>query len=832
MGLRAAQPLAALLLLLLASACGGDEPATNGQRPGRPARKGPVVYGRAPDFQFVDQRGQRFSTDAMVGRVWVANFFFSRCKSICPVQMARLLSTQSALEDHPQREDIHFVSVSVDGGHDQPAVLQAYAEKNGVDGDHWSLVTGSRRDAWLLSTGGFRIPSGEDPADANVPPGHSGLFVVIDRRGRIRNLIDSQATDSATKLTAALKELAAEPRPRRIVVPDHILDVTWLEEVAAKQRAAAKTWKVRHDFQFRDSRLASGISFKHRIVDDSAKRYKAVHYDHGNGVAVADVDGDGLYDIYFSNQVGSNQLWRNLGNGRFEDITDEAGVAVKDPVGVTASFADTDNDGDPDLYVTTVRGGNYFFVNDGKGVFEDRTQASGLSYSGHSSAGVFFDYNKDGLLDLLLCNVGVYTQDEKVAVIDDSTTAALESGPFEYYLGHLDGFSGHLKPKRNERLILYRNMGGNRFKDFSKKLMLDDVSWSGAATPIDANGDGWLDLYVLNMQGHDQYYENVLGGMFERKSSEVFPKTPWGSMGVKVFDYDADGDFDLYLTDMHSDMSNRVDPNDEKKKSTMLWAPQLTRADGNDIWGNAFFRREADGTYREVSDQIGAETYWPWGISVDDLNADGYDDVFVTTGMNYLFRYSTTPVLLNDGGRGFVDSEFVLGVEPRVGPLFKPWFDVACGDGEDGDHQACKGQDGPGVVWAPLASRSSVIFDLDDDGDLDIVTNDFNSPPRVLLSDLSTRGDVHAIKVRLRGRTSNRDGLGAIVRVHVGGKVFSKVHDGQSGYISQSSKPLYFGLGKHAEADKIEVTWPSGTKQTIVKPAPIRGLLLIEEPAR
>ena len=139
------------------------------------------------------------------------------------------------------------------------------------------------------------------------------------------------------------------------------------------------------------------------------KTYKAAHYDHGNGVAVADVDGDGRLDIYFVSQVGGNQLWRNLGGGKFEDITAPAGVAVPGRISVTASFADIDNDGDADLYVTTVRGGNVLFENQGNGRFRDISAASGLDYTGHSSAAVFFDYDRDGRLDLLLVNVGKYT---------------------------------------------------------------------------------------------------------------------------------------------------------------------------------------------------------------------------------------------------------------------------------------------------------------------------------------------------------------------------------------------------------------------------------------
>src|SRR5207302_7575857 len=151
----------------------------------------------------------------------------------------------------------------------------------------------------------------------------------------------------------------------------NVSTLRFLKENKQRQIEAATTWKAFHDFQFADRYEESGIRFENHVVDDAGKNYKAVHYDHGNGMTVADVDGDGLLDIYFVNQVGGNQLWRNLGGGRFENITEAAGVGVPDKISVSASFADIDNDGDPDLYVTTVRGGNMLFENDGHGHFRD-----------------------------------------------------------------------------------------------------------------------------------------------------------------------------------------------------------------------------------------------------------------------------------------------------------------------------------------------------------------------------------------------------------------------------------------------------------------------------
>jgi enediyne biosynthesis protein E4 len=192
-------------------------------------------------------------------------------------------------------------------------------------------------------------------------------------------------------------------------VPDDVQETSWLQRLKTEQITAMSGVAAFHDFQFTDRVAESGITFKHHIVDDAGKTYKAAHYDHGTGIAVADVDGDGLLDIYFVSQVGGNQLWKNLGGGKFQDITASAGVAVPGKVSVSASFADIDNDGDPDLYVTTVRGGNTLFENDGRGHFKDISAAAGVGYVGHSSAAVFFDYDKDGRLDLFLVNVGRYT---------------------------------------------------------------------------------------------------------------------------------------------------------------------------------------------------------------------------------------------------------------------------------------------------------------------------------------------------------------------------------------------------------------------------------------
>ena len=228
-------------------------------------------------------------------------------------------------------------------------------------------------------------------------------------------------------------------------------------------------------------------------------------------------------------------------------------------------------------------------------------------------------------------------------------------------------------------------------------------------------------------------------------------------MGIKFFDFDNDGRMDLFIADMHSDMSEEPGPENEKKKSTSLDRFLHPGAKSDFIWGNALYHNLGNGKFEEVSDRLGVETYWPWGPSVGDLNADGWDDIFIASGMSYPYRYGINSLLIEQPRKKVSDdAEFILGIEPRKG-LYTPWFEIDCSDPQEReaqeklDSKVCVGQSGKSIVMAPRSSRSSVIFDLDNDGDLDIVTNDFNSEPQVLVSNLAQHKQIHWLKIVLEG---------------------------------------------------------------------------------
>ncbi|HIE96086.1 MAG TPA: CRTAC1 family protein [Fuerstia sp.] len=764
------------------------------------------IIGEFPATLFVDHEGDSVGRRDLHGSICLAQVFAKETEGTDEQRSKTLKALSEKLASNSRWKYTLIVNLLDDAAAAKGMLEERYNKGDKDPDDHW------------LYWAAVDEPKGELMTLTDK-------VLLIDPVGRLRGAFDLEAPDAVGALEEAIEQLWKEQVP----FLQEVLQTTWMEARRNAQMEQQDQIPVQHDFQYRDVRKKSGIRFLHQIVDDAGSDYKGVHYDHGNGVTIADVDADGLTDIYFVNQLGKNELYRSRGDGTFEDITSAAGVEVGDRVCVAASFVDIDNDGDADLYVTAVRKGNLLFLNDGNGHFTDATDGSGLGYEGHSSGAVFFDFDKDGLLDLFLCNVGKYTTEE--------------TGRGGYYVGFKDAFSGHLKPERTESSRLYRNTDGHTFEDVTEEFGLQEGSWTGDAAVFDANNDGWPDLYALDMQGNDEYFENQEGKSFVRKSREIFPKTPWGAMGVAIADFDNDLDLDLFITDMHSDMSkdiladirSEVSLNtfffEEKDKATMKLPESLLKSEGASVYGNAFFRNDGEGVFTEISAQYNAENYWPWGLSSGDLNADGLEDAFVTSSMNYPYRYGINSVMLNDGQR-FHDAEFVLGVEPRSGGrTAQPWIQVDCEEAEGTlMEKVVAGRKGEVTVWGALGSRSSVLLDIDNDGDLDVITNEFNDVPLVLESDLAQRHTINYVKIKLTGKSSNRNGVGALLTIHAAEIKLLRLYDGKVGYLSQGIPNMYVGLGDVTQVDSIDIVWPSGSQQTVNGPwASGKTIVLIED---
>jgi enediyne biosynthesis protein E4 len=543
----------------------------------------------------------------------------------------------------------------------------------------------------------------------------------------------------------------------------------------------------------------SGLDFKMSYLPgEQGEKFKINLYDHGTGVAVADADGDGHEDVYFVNEGGKNGLFRNDGHGRFADVTASSGVGLGDRICVAAVFCDVEGDGDQDLYVTSTRGGNVMFRNDGKGRFTDVTDASGLTKVAHSAGATFFDYDRDGDLDLFLTNTAGWTTDAR-------------SPDQRYYEGKSGLFVLAASPV--EHNVLYRNDGTGRFTDVTAEAGVAGPGWGGDLSVFDMDGDGWLDVFVANMFGVSQLYRNGGDGRFTDVAGTALGRTSWGAVGTKVFDHDGDGLLDMMLVDMHSDMWMRptmaVPEIDEKKKYAAVEGPTIERGEtapsmhetiirnlrvpmDGVLFGNTLFRNLGGGRFEEVSDKAGVETFWPWGIAADDFDQDGFVDLFLPSGMGYPLFYWRNYLLMNRGDGTFEDRSRTTGIEPRPG-------------GEYLD-------DLVGASLATRSSRAAAVTDFDEDGRPDLVVVNWNERVYLYRNEFPKR---RWVALALRGAGKNRDAIGALVTLKAGGRVQLRQVESSGGYLAQSTRTLHFGLGDAASVDSCEIRWPGGRVQKV-----------------
>ena len=483
----------------------------------------------------------------------------------------------------------------------------------------------------------------------------------------------------------------------------------------------------------------------------------------GCGIAVLDIDGDGWLDIFVVNgsvlegfppgQAPTGHLYRNRRDGTFEDVTAKAGVS-QTGWGQGVCTGDYDNDGHDDFFVTSW-GQNHLYRNRGDGTFDDVTAAAGLTDARRRwGAGcAFFDYDRDGRLDLFAANYIDF---------DLASAPVPESGLCRYKGIPVACGPPGLTGGKN---VLYRNDGKGRFEDVSERSGITRASGTyglGVST-LDFNDDGWVDLYVANDSNPSALYLNNRDGTFKDIAVEAGcaysqDGKPQAGMGVAVGDYDRNGTMDLFKTNFAGDTST-------------LYANT----------GKGFCED------RTFAAGIGLNTRWlGWGVGFVDLDNDGWLDLFVVNGHVYPevervkteAGYKQRKVVYRNAGNGRFDD-----VSERLGP----------------------------PVTTPAAGRGAAFADFDNDGDVDVVVNNVHAPPDLFR--LDSPPGAHWLTVKLVGTASNRNAIGARVRiVGPGGTQVDEVRGGGS-YYSQNDFLVHFGLGRSTSVERVEVRWPNGLEE-------------------
>ena len=522
-----------------------------------------------------------------------------------------------------------------------------------------------------------------------------------------------------------------------------------------------------------------------------------------NGVAAGDIDNDGWDEIYVCQPGGlPNRLYKNRGDGTFTDITEKAGVAILDET-TCALFVDFRNSGHQDLVVLR-SSGPLLFLNKGNGTFIEmpdafqfRTVPQG-SFTGMAAA----DYDRNGRVDLYLCCY-VYFQSEDQYRYPAPYHDARNGPPNYLFRNQLSESGGYFLDVTEDTGINHNN---NRF--------------SFAPAWCDFDGDGWPDLYVANDFGKSNLYRNR-GGKFRDEAAEAGAENIGPGMSAAWFDYDGDGWPDLYVSNMWTEAGQRVvsDP-------AFVPGRQLKAAYHGHTKGNSLYRNLGDGRLEETDGPEGvAMGRWAWAADGLDFDNDGTPEIFITTGMltnssekdvnSFFWRQvvAKSPVTeapaqeYEDGWNAInqlIRQEYSwCGHEPNV--FYKRVTPAGGG--------SAKFYDFSGVSGLDFAddSRAFAATDIDGDGNLDMVLKSRLGPQiRVLRNNCGVGRRV--IALRLRGTKSNRDGIGA--RVEVNGR--TQYLNAGSGYLSQHSKQLHFGLGETGDA-AVRITWPSGVKQEFAR---------------
>jgi tetratricopeptide (TPR) repeat protein len=536
-------------------------------------------------------------------------------------------------------------------------------------------------------------------------------------------------------------------------------------------------------------------------------------YGH-NGVSVGDIDNDGRDDLYICQPAGlPNRLYRNNGDGTFEDITEASGLGILENT-ACALFADFDNDGRQDLIVVRTSG-PLLFLNQGDGKFRQRTDAFRFATppQGTFMGAAVADYDRDGWLDIYFCLYLYYQGTDQ----------------YKYPSPYFDAENG-------PRNFLMRNNRDGSFRDVTVETGLDrnNTRYSFCCGWNDYNRDGWPDLYVVNDFGRKNLYRNNGDGTFTDVAQQAGVEDVGAGMGVCWFDYDNDGAEDLYVADMWSAAGLRITTQEIFQKD----APEQVRAlYRKHAMGNSLFRNDGDGTFQSVGGTAGVEMgRWSWSCDAWDFDHDGCPDLYITNGMisgtshEDLNSFFWRQVIANSPVEAKPSETYEQGwnVVNELIRSDRTWSgherNVFYANNGDGTFS-----DASGVVGMDFVedSRTFALADFDHDGRLEVLLKNRTGPQlRLLKNTVPNLGP--SISFRLRGDKSNRDAIGAAITVEAGSLRQTRMLQAGSGFIAQHTKDVFFGMGEAKGQVQASIRWPSGLVQKF-KDLPLNHRIWVEE---